>query len=193
MEILSVIHDAREETFYAVQEIKSPDGSTYLALFTFPDDTLEWRSAEYQIAPSEMDLLLDIVLYEPVLPPPDDPIPLLYRAETIEEARTGHVNNILATKNKIRPVPRAWKTNAQRADRLRTAGVHDKWIKAITDDALMPIRTMAKMDVDVIIEKAHVVHDRRQAMRKSRVSSHVSRAEAFRAERNAMNVTKGVR
>jgi hypothetical protein len=40
----------------------------------FPKSTLDWRAAEYGIDPSDTATLLDIVLHEPFVPNPDDPV-----------------------------------------------------------------------------------------------------------------------
>lgn len=40
-------------------------------MHVFPKDTLEWRAAEYNIDPADVDTLLDIVLHEPFVDPQD--------------------------------------------------------------------------------------------------------------------------
>ncbi|MFI6813287.1 hypothetical protein ACIBG7_12785 [Nonomuraea sp. NPDC050328] len=39
---------------------------------SFPHVTFEWRAAEYGIDPEDVDTLLDVILYEPYIPNPDD-------------------------------------------------------------------------------------------------------------------------
>ncbi|PZG20593.1 hypothetical protein [Nonomuraea aridisoli] len=39
-----------------------------------PNTEMEWRCAEYGIDPDDLDTLLEIALYEPHLPSPDDPL-----------------------------------------------------------------------------------------------------------------------
>ncbi|MER6171372.1 hypothetical protein [Streptosporangium sp. NPDC001681] len=41
---------------------------------SFPHSTLEWRAAEYGIDPDDVDTLLDVILHEPYMASPDDPL-----------------------------------------------------------------------------------------------------------------------
>lgn len=56
---------------WAVDMIK-PDGTGHRHVF--PQFTLEQRAAEYDLDPTNVDLLLDVVLHEPYAPHPDDPL-----------------------------------------------------------------------------------------------------------------------
>lgn len=185
MEILCVKHDIKDGRFRAVQEVSDGSGGTVLNLFTFPEDTLEWRSAEYQIEPDQTDLLMDLVLYEGMLPGPS----VLFTAGTIEEAREVHVGRVLDLKSKVRPVARSWKSRPERVNRLRDAGVDQEWLDLVTtDDALEPIRAGHLMSPEVIIEKVLLVQDiRKRAAEdrevKSRRRGSVDRAQAIRAAR----------
>jgi hypothetical protein len=68
------------------------DGSQSKSIHIFPQDTLEWRAAEYGIDPTDTNTLLDIVLAEPYLTPEDWTTgSQLHDAETIEQARTHHL------------------------------------------------------------------------------------------------------
>lgn len=68
-------------------------------LCVFPEDTLEWRAAEYGIDPNDTATLLDIVLTEPFLTPEDWANgPTLYDADTIDDARTAHIARCAAVK-----------------------------------------------------------------------------------------------
>lgn len=61
----------------------------------FPKDTLEWRAAEYDIDPSDVDTLLGIVLYEPLLDGHSHEHPKhLFNAATVTEAREYHTGRI---------------------------------------------------------------------------------------------------
>lgn len=74
-------------------DITAPDGSRHMHVF--PVDAPEWRAAEYELDPSDMDTLLEIVLAEPFLDPdPDDPTLSLFDADTIEEARDHHLKKV---------------------------------------------------------------------------------------------------
>lgn len=192
MEILSVIYNPVRQMFGAMQEHEGR-----LIHLAFPADTLEWRSAEYQIEPTETDLLLDIVLYELHLN--TDPAALepsvLWTADTVEEARERHVAAIMEAKQRLRPAgPRSWRDRSQRVSRLRESGVDREWLDAVADDdALKPIRDNHIMDIPVVIEKALLVEKQRakfklqqeaarQAVVLSRPSAH-DRAAMIRAMR----------
>lgn len=74
-------------------DITAPDGSRHMHVF--PVDTLEWRAAEYELDPSDLDTLLEIVLAEPFLDPdPDDPTLSLFDADTIKQARGHHLKKV---------------------------------------------------------------------------------------------------
>ena len=85
--------------------MKNGEGATVAHLF--PQETLEWRSAEYGI--DDVDELLDIVLHEPFQPPKDasaaaelgiarDASPTLFEAESTSEARDNHRARIARAK-----------------------------------------------------------------------------------------------
>lgn len=157
MEVLYAEHDPRNQRFIVVKELESG-----LCHCSIPEDTLEWRAAEYQIEPTEIDLLMDIVLYEGGMPQ-EEPVPVLFTAATVDEAREIHIGRILAYKKKIRPVANAWKNREQRIERLRQAGAGSELLDLITDgDALIPIREKHLMDREVLVEKALVVQGLRQ-------------------------------
>lgn len=87
-------------------DLTQDDGTTILFEYTFPDDTLEWRAAEYEIDPTDLDTLLDIVLYEPHLPADDQPELSLHHAPTVKSARDRHlarIEAILGTRPGNRP------------------------------------------------------------------------------------------
>lgn len=77
----------------AVKYASEPEG---YHVHVFPPDTLEWRAAEYGIDPTDTDALLDIILGEPFAE--QDPVPLLFTADTIEEARAQHTSRCAQAK-----------------------------------------------------------------------------------------------
>lgn len=78
-------------------DVTAPDGVR--CLHVFPVDTPEWRAAEYDLDPSDMDTLLEIVLAEPHLDPdPDDSTLSLFDADTIEKARDHHLKKVRKVK-----------------------------------------------------------------------------------------------
>lgn len=91
---------------------------------TFPHDTLHWRAAEYDIDPADIDTLLDIVLHEPHIPDPNNPlyrdadiaakqglmaasrgggqVPMtLANAPTLADARTAHLARVAEAKERV--------------------------------------------------------------------------------------------
>lgn len=191
MEIICVKHNVESRTFQAVQELPDGNGGTLLYLLTIPQDTLEWRAAEYLIEPSDTDLLLDVVLYEAFLPSEPDGIPMLMKASTVDEARDYHVGQVMAAKTKMRPQgPNRWKQNPQRVARLEAA--HPElaldWKSFLTDDALQPIRDKHDMADEVLVEKASLIAETRDRMSSRRKAfTDTQRAEMIRSIR-----TRGV-
>lgn len=82
------------------QEITLDDGKTTRGRHVFPDDTLEWRAAEYGIDPADTETLLDMVLWEPHLPEPDRSELLLNDAPDIDSAREYHLKRVADRKGK---------------------------------------------------------------------------------------------
>ena len=108
---------------------RMPDGN--LHGYVFPQNTLEWRAAEYGIDPDDVETLLDVVLHEPHLArvDRDDPalkqgrvspavtaegnsrvgelVPTtLYNAETVKDAREAHLVRVQhAKQNRVSVVP----------------------------------------------------------------------------------------
>lgn len=189
MEVLAVQTDPMGGTFRAAQEMAQPDGSTRLVQYVMPVDVLEWRAAEYGIDPKEVDLLMDLVLYEPLVPPVEgETTPPLFTASSVEEAREIHVGRVMAVKQKLRPVPNAWKSNPQRVNRFNQAGVDQSWIDAITTDALEHIRTGHLMNEEVVAEKAALISHARRNIR-SRPASRFTesdRVQVFRQLREGV-------
>lgn len=89
------------------QELTLDDGTTIRGRHVFPDDALEWRAAEYDIDPADTDTLLDMVLWEPHLPEPDQPELLLHDAPDIASAREYHLKRVADRKGKGAKPPQA--------------------------------------------------------------------------------------
>ena len=65
---------AVEEYFHGSTECwrvtyRKEDGTNHMHVF--PKDAMEWRAAEYDIDPADVETLMDVVLYEPFLDPED--------------------------------------------------------------------------------------------------------------------------
>lgn len=72
-------------------------------VMAMPTDILETRAAEFNVPVTDTDLLLDIVLHEPFLPPLGDDDPdNLYNADTLVDARKAHLARIAKVKGKGR-------------------------------------------------------------------------------------------
>lgn len=187
MEIICVKHNVEARTFQAVQELPDGNGGTLLNLLTMPQDTLEWRAAEYLINPSDTDLLLDVVLYEAFLPPEADGIPMLIKASTVDEAREYHVGKVMEAKAKMRPQgANSWKQRPQRLSRLASAhpDLALDWEPFLTDDALQPIRDKHDMADEVLVEKALLTSETRDKFTSSRKAfTDANRAEMIRSMR----------
>lgn len=68
----------------------------------FPESTFEWRAAEYELDPADMQTLLDIVIHEPHLPEGWDSGPdFLHRAPDRAAARVAHLARIAACKKAL--------------------------------------------------------------------------------------------
>lgn len=85
-----------------ISEVTMDDGSVLPLKHRFPADTMEWRAAEYDIDPADMDLLLDIVLHEPLMDDADRPDLLLHDAPSVEEARSYHLSRVEKVRGKDR-------------------------------------------------------------------------------------------
>jgi hypothetical protein len=59
------------EPLWGVYETRS-DGLNHM--HAFPHSTFEWRAAEYGFDVDDVDGMLDVILHEPFLPDPDDPL-----------------------------------------------------------------------------------------------------------------------
>ncbi|MGW6738667.1 hypothetical protein [Streptomyces sp. NPDC055013] len=146
-----------------------PDG-TYHDYY-FPQDTLEWRAAEYDIDPTDVEGLLDIVLHEPHKAPVgrDDPALKegrvsqavspskgtrvgdleatgLYNAETKQDAKEAHLVRIEHAK----------------ANRVRVVSPEGK------KDPLDKIRAKYLARVDRVEDKRKMVDERRDLYKRRR-------------------------
>lgn len=121
-----------------------PDGARHA--YVFPKSTLEWRAAEYDFGPGDIDTLLDVVMHEQFVHSPggeiEDPaarqgmlspalessgttrkgdlVPTdLFNAPTIQQAREAHLARIehaKATRGRVRPPAKG----PDPLDRIRT-------------------------------------------------------------------------
>lgn len=184
MEILVTKHVPERGEFHLVRELPAEDGGTQLNLMVIPEDAMEWRCAEYQIEPTDVDLLMDIILYEGFIPQDGTTPPLLLSASSIKAAQEEHVGRIIAVKQAIRPVANAWKTDQQRKARMLQAGVDlADWEPHMTPDALLNLREKHIMHPEVLVEKAALVAHHREVFARRMAGADRAAAKPTGSER----------
>lgn len=129
----------------------------------FPKDIFEWRAAEYDIDPADMDTLVDIVLAEPFLDSSDYANGEgLHDAPDIASARTAH--KARCARGKLR-------------GRITTRG------KAAEKDGLLhQMRTESLMHPEVIKVKKEFVRRHRQIVQQNSMKLMFAPSGAQRAE-----------
>lgn len=110
------------------REMVFSDGTTNTGKHVLPEDTLEWRAAEYGIDPADLNALLDIVLWEPFLEEDDRPDLALYSADTVEAARTHYLARIQRAKARGGATPQVAKPDPVRDQILAMVVVHPEAI-----------------------------------------------------------------
>lgn len=88
------------DCWQVVTRAKGDGGITHV----FPQNTLEWRAAEYGIDPADVDALLDVVLHEQLFDADTaaEAEQALRAARSTTDARTGHLARIAAVKERHR-------------------------------------------------------------------------------------------
>jgi hypothetical protein len=111
----------------AVQRMHD-DGTMDEGVHVFPDETLEWRAAEFGVSPDDRDTLLDIVLTEPYLTAEDwNQGSQLHDAASITEAREHHLARVaraklrhrMTTRGKAHPLERVRREAAMHPEALQ--------------------------------------------------------------------------
>lgn len=98
---LTDVKDDGEGHWVIGRVITLDDGTKHEGVYVLPHDILEWRAAEYDIDPEDTETLLDMVLAEHHLEL-SDPVPVLFTANTVSEAREQHLNNCAQAKLRTR-------------------------------------------------------------------------------------------
>lgn len=179
MKILAVVHNVELDRFEVVKEIVHDDNRIDVLLHTFFAETLEWKAAEYAI--DDIDTAIDIVLYEPHVPPID------VASMTPEEAREIHLPQIAVQKQ-----VRVQFVKSQAQAQLAARGVEQKYIDNVTEDAYAVIRSSAPFDAEVIqvrkaqVAKMHAENATLRAERESRMQARLSGAERAAAARKQL-------
>lgn len=135
----------------------------------FPKDIFEWRAAEYDIDPTDMDTLVDIVLSEPFLNDSDYTAgETLHDAPDLTTAREAHKSR--CARGKLR-------------GRITTRGKI-----AHKDGILHKLRTESLMDKEVIeVKREHV-----QRQRKAAQNTQMQRMAVKTGEQRAAELRKSL-
>lgn len=139
--ILAVHYSTVREMFEVVKEIIHDDGTVDMNLHQFPAETLEWKAAEYGIR--DPDTLIDLILFEPFT----EPVDVLKLQPS--EALAVHLPLVRAAKKNLQTSAKGRMASA--ATSLRTLGVHQKYIDAVTEDPNAVIKEHAPFDPEVIV------------------------------------------
>lgn len=167
------------------KEIRDGVGPVVRMAQAFPEDTLEWRVAEYDLDPNDKDTLIDILLYEHHLDDgidPDHPSSLAH-AVTVSEAREFHLSRIKAKKGtgKVQTRKRAPNENAisrTRSPRLLLIDSGDD-----PDTPLDILKRELPIDPDLVEVKREHVRQQREAVRSAgRQSKQMLRARPSKEE-----------
>lgn len=151
--------EQRDGVWWTAATLTDDAGTVTRYAYVFPTDTLEWRSAEYGIDPTDIDTLLDMVVVEPYLTPQDWAAGThLYDAPDINTARADHLQRCAQAKLRYRMGTRP------------AAG---------QPSPLDPIRTNHGIDLEVVALKAEYVRRGRAAAAAQRQAKPVDRVQEW--------------
>lgn len=167
-EVLAARYSNRNKCIEVVKEITNDDGSTELMLHLFAPDILECRAAEYGV--DDPDELVEMVLWEPYM----QSIPLLeVTASTAAQLHRGQRATAKAALS-----PKKVRTKVDKQERLRSAGVDQKYIDALEEDPLAEIKRLCPIDKDTLrLKREHV----------QRIRDKVAERAAKRAPQQALD------
>lgn len=150
------------------REIVGDDGSIVRGRHVMPEDTLEWRAAEYEIDPGDFDTLLDMVLWEPFVE--EVPGTGLFDAPTVTNAREAAMDRVAAVRGS-RP------------------GVRPKAQQADDTEARELVRGMILMNPEAIAMKRENVRRARNQIASEKRALAAAKSEEKRVEelRRALN------
>lgn len=165
--------DSDGEKWTALREFTYDSGLIEQGGHVFPFDTLEWRAAEYDIDPADIETLLDIVLAEPYLTVEDWATGYrLHDAPDVATARRDHIARCARAKLRHRI-----STRPAVPDPARAANPQEH--------PLDPIRRSPGIDIEVVAVKKEHVRRFRQAVAEERArppETGPTRAERVRRE-----------
>lgn len=170
--------------------IEMSDGKR--SLFSFSDEVIEWRAAEYGIDPeTEFDTLLDIILHEPYIPDPTHPDN--FEADPVmKQGKTAPATRAWGRKVKIGDEVPLWLFNApdtqaaREAHLVRVEHTKNSRVKVVSAKAQLAKGVTTSSDPLDVIRKNHVIdRDRIEAKRnhveatrnelKARVDHHLAK------------------
>ena len=159
--------DEQRQLWYAALTIADDTGATTRMAYAFPTDTMEWRAAEYGIAPGDTATLLDLVLAEPHLTPEEWATGhQLHTAPDLDTARRDHIARCASAKLRCRMSTR---TKDSPLDRVRTESVMHPEVIALKAEVVAQARAAQAIG-------------RRKAARAARVESGEERAARLREQ-----------
>lgn len=175
--------DIEGQRLWMVSVEKDTGNGPEVVSHVFPEDTLEWRAAEYGIDPADTDTLLEMVLYEAHLTD-EDPASThpLYISATREEARAAQLARIQAVKGagKVRGV--RGRSQHRGADPAKVKILLESGV----DDPVAVIKRESPIHAEVIALKRERVERARERLASARAS------RPARIEAGARSVTDRV-
>lgn len=160
-------HDG--ESLLATVDVTDDEGKAVRLAYIFPKDTMEWRAAEYDIDPSETEVLLDIILFEPHIKVP--PERQLYVAESHDDARSYLLGAIAQKK-------------AESARERAQMRLPEGKGKSPEENARARVLELSHLDPEVIVAKREMV----QVLRGRLIQARRARAaQSFRQAANPQN------
>lgn len=140
IDVLCARYDYATERMEVVREVELEDGRTVLHLQMFARETLAARAAEY--GTEDMDELVDIIIHEPFM------VPVNHLNVSADQALQLHRAGRAAVKQEGKIVKAA--TKEERTAKLRAAGVDQKYLDAMRQDAYEVIKEHCALDAPLV-------------------------------------------
>lgn len=163
IEILSARINEESGRYEVAKRITNDDGTQRMELQIFAPETLEWRAGEYGIDPTDVDTLVDIVLYENHMEVPRP----LWNAPDRATARAQLLSGLQSTKASTQKKSVAALTKANRRNALSAAGVDQVYVDAAEQDPIEFIKQTCRIDPEVVL----VIRDHIDKVRRGRKPS----------------------
>lgn len=173
VEILAARFNEESGRYEVAKRVTNDEGVQRMELQIFAPETLEWRAGEYGIDPTDIDTLIDIVLYENHTEVPRP----LWNAPDRATARAQLLSGIQNTKASVKRRSVAAPTKANRRNALSSAGVDQVYVDAAEEDPVEVIKRTCRIDPEVVA----VIREHVDRMRKKSPQGSSSRTGADRA------------